>query len=87
MLEGVEQCSDLSEKFVVTSQQLKEELQEAGGIDQILIPQKNQRFAKSLTKTGNKQKHLNTNTHVICININKLMFPVLEITYNMSSNI
>ncbi|TNN55540.1 hypothetical protein EYF80_034282 [Liparis tanakae] len=29
MLEGVEQCSDLSEKFVVTPQQLKEELQEA----------------------------------------------------------
>lgn len=46
--------SDLSEEFVVTSQQLKEELQESRGVDQIFIPQKNQRFAEGLT--GNTQK-------------------------------
>lgn len=47
---------DLSEQFVVTSQQLKEELQESRGVDQIFIPQKNQRFAERLT--GNAQKNI-----------------------------
>lgn len=49
--------SNLSEKFVVTSQQLKEELQESRGVDQVFIPQKNQRFAEGLTRTGNTQTH------------------------------
>lgn len=31
-------CSDLPEQFVVTSKQLKEELQEPSGVDQVLIP-------------------------------------------------
>ncbi len=51
--------SDLSEQFVVTSQQLKEELQESRGVDQIFIPQKNQRFAEGLT--GNAQKNISIN--------------------------
>lgn len=50
--------SNLSEEFVVTSQQLKEELQEASGVDQIFIPQKNQRFAESLMRTGKTQKNI-----------------------------
>lgn len=49
-MEGWRQRAHLSEKFVVASQQLKEKLQEASGVDQIFIPQENQRFAESLTK-------------------------------------
>lgn len=33
----------------MTSQQLKEEFEEAAGVDQIFIPQKDQGFAESLT--------------------------------------
>lgn len=35
----------------MTSQQLKEELKEARGVNQIFVPQKNQSFAKGLTQT------------------------------------
>lgn len=43
--------TDLSQQFVMTSQQLKEELEEAAGVDQILVPQKNQSFAEGLKQT------------------------------------
>lgn len=49
--------SNLPKQFVVTSQQLKEELQKASGVDQIFIPHKNQRLAESLSRTGRHQKH------------------------------
>lgn len=35
----------------MTSQQLKEEFEEAARVDQVFIPQKDQSFAKGLTKT------------------------------------
>lgn len=60
-MEGWRQRAHLSEKFVVASQQLKEKLQEASGVDQIFIPQENQRFAESLTKK--KQQHTNIHLH------------------------
>lgn len=44
----------------MTSQQLKEELQEAGGVDQIFIPQKNQRFAEGLVPTGDMKTFFQT---------------------------
>lgn len=40
----------------MTSQQLKEELQEAWGINQVFIPQKDQSFAESLIKTAETHK-------------------------------
>lgn len=43
----------LPEKFVMTSQQLKEELQESGGVNEVFIPQKDESFAEGLTQTGN----------------------------------
>lgn len=43
--------TDLSQKFVMTSQQLKEEFEEAAGVNQIFIPQKDQSFAEGLTQT------------------------------------
>lgn len=43
--------TDLSQQFVMTSQQLKEEFEEAAGVDQIFVPQKNQSFAEGLTQT------------------------------------
>lgn len=58
----------------MTSQQLKEELQESRGFDQIFIPQKNQRFAEGLTKTGNTAKHVNAQRDVLCMHINKLKY-------------
>lgn len=39
----------LPEKFVMTSEQFKEELQESGGVNEISIPQKNESFAEGLT--------------------------------------
>ena len=44
----------------MTSQQLKEELQEAGGVNQIFIPQKNQRFAEGLVPTGDMKTFFQT---------------------------
>lgn len=43
---------NLSEKFVMTSQQLKEELQETSRVDQIFIPQHNESFAEGLKHTN-----------------------------------
>ncbi|KAK0130954.1 hypothetical protein N1851_034369 [Merluccius polli] len=46
-------------EFVVTAQQLKEELQEAGWVDQILVPQENQGLAKRLHRGNHhKEKHI-----------------------------
>lgn len=42
----------LPEKFVVTSEKFKEELQESGGVDEILVPQKNESFAEGLPRGG-----------------------------------
>lgn len=67
------ECSNLSEKLVVTSQQLKEELQETRGVDQIFIPQKNKSFAEGLAKTRKTQNHFSDKRHLICRNISKLM--------------
>lgn len=39
----------------MTSQQLKEELQESGGVNEIFIPQKNESFAEGL-ETNRKQR-------------------------------
>lgn len=50
-------CSNLPKQFVMTSQQLEEELQEASGVDQIFIPHKNQRLAESLQRTGKTLQH------------------------------
>lgn len=49
----------------MTSQQLKEELQEAGGVDQIFVPQKNQRFAEGLIPTGDTKNFI-SNPRVAC---------------------
>ena len=49
----------LPQEFVVTAQQLKEELQEAGWVDQILVPQENQGLAKRLHRENHhKEKHI-----------------------------
>lgn len=47
----------LPEKFVMTSQQFKKELQESGGVNQIFIPQKNESFAEGLKQTGNRLRN------------------------------
>lgn len=55
----------------MTPQQLKEELQEASGVNQIFVPQKNQTFAEGLTETG--KTHLpDVKWHLLCVTINKL---------------
>lgn len=45
-------CIYLPEKFVMTSEKFKEELQESGGVDEIFIPQKNESFAEGLSRRG-----------------------------------
>lgn len=47
----------LPEKFVMTSQQFKKELQESGGVNEIFIPQKNESFAEGLKQTENRLRN------------------------------
>lgn len=60
--------TDLSEQLIMAPQQLEEELQEACGVDQILIPQENQSLAEGLKKG---KLGLNAESEFIQCEINK----------------